>query len=122
MSNGTEELVFLDPVTLARQYSLRVQDMSGPVRPLNELEFIKGEIFANIWQDDSIAIISPKTGKVTGWVDLSALRKELPPGGTPGPLTALLSMRKKAGYSSRANFGRFSLKLKSTTKILLCPV
>ncbi len=80
MSNGTEELIFLDPKTLARQRSLRVLDMGDPVPLLNELEFIKGEIFANVWHDDFVAKISPKTGNVTGWIDMSALRAELPPG------------------------------------------
>ena len=79
MSNGTEELIFLNPATLVRQRSLRVLDMGEPVRLLNELEYIKGEIFANVWHDDFIAMISPKTGEVTGWIDMSALRGELPP-------------------------------------------
>jgi len=80
MSNGNAELIFLDPETLVRQRSLRVLDMGDPVPLLNELEFIKGEIFANVWQDDFVAKISPKTGNVTGWIDMSALRGELPPG------------------------------------------
>ncbi len=79
MSNGTEELIFLDPSTLARQRSLRVLDNGEPVRLLNELEYIKGKIFANIWMEDFIAMISPRTGEVTGWIDMSALRGELPP-------------------------------------------
>ncbi|MGA2939715.1 MAG: glutaminyl-peptide cyclotransferase [Syntrophobacteraceae bacterium] len=79
MSNGTEELIFLNPATLVRQRSLRVLDMGRPVSLLNELEYIKGEIFANVWHDDFIAIISPKTGEVTGWIDMSALRERLPP-------------------------------------------
>lgn len=79
MSNGTEELIFLNPATLVRQRSLRVLDNCEPVRLLNELEYIKGEIFANIWQEDFVAIISPQTGEVTGWIDMSALRGELPP-------------------------------------------
>jgi glutaminyl-peptide cyclotransferase len=80
MSNGTEELIFLDPATMVRNHSLRVLDRGMPVHRLNELEYIKDEIFANIWQEDFIAIISPKTGEVTGWLDMSALREELPPG------------------------------------------
>jgi glutamine cyclotransferase len=79
MSNGTAELVFLDPETLGWKYSLTVTDMGKPVRFLNELEYIKGEIFANIWQEDFIARISPETGQVTGWIDASDLRKQLPP-------------------------------------------
>jgi glutamine cyclotransferase len=78
MSNGTERLIFLNPATMAPGRSLRVLDRGAPVNYLNELEFIKGEIFANIWQEDFIAIISPKTGEVAGWLDLSALREELP--------------------------------------------
>ncbi|MGA3115113.1 MAG: glutaminyl-peptide cyclotransferase [Syntrophobacteraceae bacterium] len=83
MSNGTEDLIFLNPKTLVRQRSLRVLDMGNPVPLLNELEFIKGEIFANVWHDDFVAKISPKTGKVTGWIDMSALRQELPPESNP---------------------------------------
>lgn len=78
MSNGTAELIFLDPVTMARQHSLPVLDSGRPVCSLNELEYIKGEIFANIWQKDFVARISPKTGLVTGWIDMSDLRRELP--------------------------------------------
>jgi glutamine cyclotransferase len=80
MSNGTAELVFLDPQTLVERHSLPVLDRGRPVRFLNELEYIKGEIFANIWQEDFIAAISPKTGQVTGWIDVSDLRKRLVPG------------------------------------------
>jgi len=80
MSNGTADLVFLDPQTLGRQHSLPVLDNGRPVRFLNELEYIKGEIFANIWQEDFIAAISAKTGLVTRWIDCSGLRKHLPPG------------------------------------------
>jgi len=79
MSNGSEELIFLDPTTLTRQRSLRVLDGGRPVLLLNELEYIKGEIYANIWQQDFVAIISPKTGEVAGWIDMSVLRSELPP-------------------------------------------
>ena len=80
MSNGTDELIFLDPATLAEQRSLRVLDRGKPLCSLNELEYIKGEIFANIWHEDLVARISPETGEVTGWIDMSDLRKELPPG------------------------------------------
>ena len=80
MSNGTAELIFLDPQTLARRNSLQVLDRGRPVRFLNELEYIKGEIYANIWQEDFIAAISPKTGQVTAWIDASDLRKRLPSG------------------------------------------
>jgi len=50
-----------------------VRDASGPVLYLNELEYVKGEIYANVWQTDRVARISPKDGRVTGWVDLKGL-------------------------------------------------
>ncbi len=89
MSNGTEELIFLNPETLVRQRSLRVLDNGGPVCLLNELEYIKGKIFANVWQEDFIAMISPQTGEVTGWIDMSALRGELPPSSSAETLNGI---------------------------------
>ena len=50
-----------------------MKDAGKPVEELNELEFVKGEILANVWQTDRIARISPKTGQVLGWIDLSGL-------------------------------------------------
>lgn len=79
MSNGSPEIFFLDPATFAVERTLRVLDMGRPVHLLNELEYIKGKIFANVWHDDHIAVISPTTGEVTGWLDLSPLRRNLPP-------------------------------------------
>jgi glutaminyl-peptide cyclotransferase len=73
MSDGTPTLRFLDPVTFKETGSLTVRDRGVPVDDLNELEIVKGEIFANVWQSHRIARISPKTGQVTGWIDLSGL-------------------------------------------------
>lgn len=75
MSDGQPEgaLRFLDPVTLKETGRIIVRDARGPVEHLNELEYVKGEIYANIWQADRIARISPKDGRVTGWIDLSGL-------------------------------------------------
>ena len=73
MSDGTAFLRFLDPATLKEVSRIQVTDGSGPVKNLNELEFVKGEIFANVWQSWRIARISPKTGRVTGWIDLQGL-------------------------------------------------
>jgi glutaminyl-peptide cyclotransferase len=78
MSNGSSDLAFIDPQTFAVRRSVHVLDRGRPVLLLNELEYIKGKIFANVWHDDHIAIISPKTGAVTGWLDFSALRRQLP--------------------------------------------
>jgi len=57
-----------------------VRDGGRPVSSVNELQYVRGEIYANIWQQDLIARIDPDTGRVLGWLDLSPLRKELPPG------------------------------------------
>ena len=53
--------------------TLIVRDGGRPVAHLNELEYVKGQIYANVWQTDRLAIIAPKTGRVTGWVDLHGL-------------------------------------------------
>ena len=73
MSDGTATLRFLDPDTLAQQSTLAVTANGCPVKQLNELEWIEGEIWANIWQTDLIARIDPASGKVKGFVDVTAL-------------------------------------------------
>jgi len=73
MSDGTPEIRVLNPETLKEIRRIKVHDAASPVNELNELEFINGELFANIWQTDRIARISPRTGKVVGWVDLSGI-------------------------------------------------
>jgi glutaminyl-peptide cyclotransferase len=76
MSDGDARgaLRFLDPKTLKETGRLVVRDAGGrPVAHLNELEYVRGEILANIWQTHRIARISPKSGAVTGWVDLTGL-------------------------------------------------
>lgn len=73
MSDGTPYLRFLDPVTLKEQRRVRVTADGQPVMRLNELEFVKGEVLANIWLTNRIARIDPKGGKVTGWIDLTGL-------------------------------------------------
>ena len=73
MSDGSAQLRFWDPATLKETRRITVRDANGPVPELNELEFVKGEIFANVWQTERIARISPVDGRVTAWVDLSGL-------------------------------------------------
>ncbi|HWG49611.1 MAG TPA: glutaminyl-peptide cyclotransferase [Candidatus Acidoferrales bacterium] len=73
MSDGTPEIRVLDPVTLMEKRRIRVHDGAIPVQELNELEYINGEIFANVWQTDKIARISPRTGKIVGWIDLAGI-------------------------------------------------
>jgi glutaminyl-peptide cyclotransferase len=73
MSDGSAQLRFWDPETLQEIGRITVTDDGVPVQNLNELEWVKGEIFANIWQTDRIARIDPKNGKVVGWIDCSGL-------------------------------------------------
>jgi glutaminyl-peptide cyclotransferase len=74
LSDGTSFLRFLDPQTFRETRRIEVWDESGRVvGNLNELEYIQGEIYANVWQTDRIARISPKTGRVLAWIDLTGL-------------------------------------------------
>ena len=81
MSDGTPTLYFLDPNTLGVLRQVAVADENGPVWKLNELEYIDGAVYANVWQTDRIARIDPDTGRVTAWIDLTGL---LPPEDRPG--------------------------------------
>lgn len=73
MSDGTDEIYFLNPINFKKVYSIKVHDEVKPITRLNELEFIKGEIYANVWKSDKIARICPYSGKITGWIDLKGL-------------------------------------------------
>jgi glutaminyl-peptide cyclotransferase len=73
MSDGTSELRFWDPETLKELGRITVTEESYPVKNVNELEWIKGEIYANVWTTDRIIRIDPETGKVVGRVDLSGI-------------------------------------------------
>ena len=78
MSDGTNILRFVNPDNFLQISTVLVTDDNKPVIYLNELEYIDGEVWANIWQKDVIARINPKTGKVIAWIDLSSLRDYLP--------------------------------------------
>jgi glutamine cyclotransferase len=73
MSDGTSTLHFLDPQTFEEIGQLAVFANDDPVTKLNELEYVQGEIYANVWQTDRIARIEPGTGRVVGWIDLRGL-------------------------------------------------
>jgi len=75
MSDGTSTLRFLDPNSFRETGRIVVRDGGQPVRDLNELEFVRGEIYANVWHTDRIARISPASGDVIGWIDLKNLLK-----------------------------------------------
>lgn len=73
MSDGTATLRFLDPETFQVRRQVTVRDGTRRVTQLNELEYIEGEVYANIWYEDRIARIAPATGQVVGWLDLTGL-------------------------------------------------
>ena len=76
LSDGTNQLRFLDPQTFAVRRTISVFDRGRQLRDINELEYVKGEIYANVWHTDRIARIDPQTGRLNGWIDLTGL---LPP-------------------------------------------
>jgi glutaminyl-peptide cyclotransferase len=73
MSDGSASLRFLDPATFAERRRLLVTDAGVPIKDLNELEYVDGEIYANVWQTDFVARISPSNGRVLGWIPLRDL-------------------------------------------------
>jgi len=73
MSDGTSTLHFLHPETFEEIGRIEVSDNDTPVTALNELEYVQGEIYANVWLTDRIAIIAPETGQVIGWIELRGL-------------------------------------------------
>lgn len=75
MSDGTSTLYFLDPETFHVTGHVEVSD-GAPVDDINELEYINGNVYANIWHEDRIAVIDPETGQVTAWIDLGGINDE----------------------------------------------
>lgn len=73
MSDGTANIRCWDPDTLQETRRFTVRDGARPIPMLNELEYVKGELYSNVWQTDFIARISPKDGKVLGWINLTGL-------------------------------------------------
>jgi glutamine cyclotransferase len=74
MSDGTANLYFINPETFERTGQIEVHDNASPVTELNELEYIKGDVYANIWLQEKIAIINPQTGQVKAWIDLTGIQ------------------------------------------------
>lgn len=79
LSDGTASLRFMDPATFREKRRVTVTLNGRPLKMLNELEYIRGEVWANIWETDYIARIDPASGRVTGMIDLHALSAEIGP-------------------------------------------
>jgi glutaminyl-peptide cyclotransferase len=73
MSDGTSKLYFLNPATYEVVGQVSVKDGNNSVTNINELEYINGDVYANIWMTQKIAIINPQTGQVKGWIDLTGI-------------------------------------------------
>ena len=73
MSDGTSRLRFMEPATFRELGHVEVHDMGRRVDRLNELEFVKGAVYANVWKTDRIAVIDPGSGRITAWIDLTGL-------------------------------------------------
>jgi glutamine cyclotransferase len=73
MSDGTAQIRCWDAGSLLEKHRFTVRDAGRPVSLLNELEYVRGEIYANVWQSDRIVRFSPVDGKVLGWIDLAGL-------------------------------------------------
>ena len=77
LSDGTPELRFLNPVTMKVENTVTVTARGEPVSNLNELEWVNGEIYANVWMTDQIVTINPNTGAVRSVIDLAGLRQQI---------------------------------------------
>ncbi len=73
MSDGTADLRFIDPATFRERRRVTVTDGGAPIKYVNELEWMKGEVLANVYTTDYIARINPENGRVTGWIDMRGL-------------------------------------------------
>jgi glutamine cyclotransferase len=89
MSDGTADLRFLDPATMQERRRVTVTDGGRPVDRLNEIEWVNGEVFANVWMTPRIARIDPASGNVTGWIDLSDLVRQTPTSDTDAVLNGI---------------------------------
>jgi glutaminyl-peptide cyclotransferase len=86
LSDGSNRIRFLDPDSFRVTKTIAVSDGRTPINELNELEYVNGEIYANVWHDDRIAVIDPENGRVKAWIDLTGL---LQPGDVSDPEAVL---------------------------------
>jgi glutamine cyclotransferase len=97
MSDGTSNLYFLDPTTFQGLGQVSVHDGNTSITNINELEYVNGDVYANIWMQQKIAIINPQTGQVKGWIDLSDLYQ------TNNPLNIPDNVLNGIAYDSTTN-------------------
>ena len=90
VSDGSASLYFLNPATMEERRIITVHDHTGPVTSLNELEYVKGRIYANIYQQDRIAIIDPDHGGVSGYLDLRGLSGQVNKDHSTGVLNGIM--------------------------------
>lgn len=76
LSDGSNRLKYLDPTNFRVTKTISVVEGTNPIEELNELEFVQGEIYANVWHSDRIAVIDPQSGRVKAWIDLKGLMPE----------------------------------------------
>ncbi|MFB3889150.1 MAG: glutaminyl-peptide cyclotransferase [Candidatus Bathyarchaeia archaeon] len=74
LSNGSDTLTFLNPATFQQVGEVQVRDGSSSVANLNELEYVNGDVYANVWMEKRIAVINPQDGRVKAWIDLTGLQ------------------------------------------------
>ena len=89
MSDGTSRLRVLDPATFQVTRTIDVTDAGVPVKSLNELELINGEVWANVWGNTWIARIDPVSGRVRGWIDVSSVWRADPRGSQQNPANGI---------------------------------
>ena len=107
-SDGTSEIRFFDPNTFHEVRHIKVTDRGMPIDQLNELEYIHGQIWANVWHTDRIVRISPATGQVVGWINLAGL---LPPGSVSDPEAVLNGIAYDAAHDRLFVTGKLWPKL-----------
>jgi glutaminyl-peptide cyclotransferase len=107
-SDGTSEIRFFDPASFRELRHIKVTDQGRPIDQLNELEYIHGQIYANVWHTDRIARISPVSGQVLGWINLAGL---LPPGSVSDPEAVLNGIAYDAAHDRLFVTGKLWPKL-----------
>lgn len=116
MSDGSDKLKFINPKDFTVGKTLEVTDRGRPVNQLNELEYAGGQIFANIYTTGMIARISPEDGRVTGWLDLSALRRQLSPPGKAEVLNGIAHDPKTGNFLVTGKYWPAMFEIKITGK------